>query len=132
MMYLFIKAYKQSMVIISGINNASYMPNALNEYHNAFSHMAPIFYRNDEHEDNNLKKAGSHLVRGILDSCKYVIEFNKNKILNNSKLLEGYREIRKKELAKIGIVDIFSTNKPKSLILEYMRFAKNIHSTAVK
>ncbi len=119
---LFIRAYQEAQYRTL----CRLIPNSLNEYHNVFSHLLPLFYDNDTADISNLRKANSHLVRGILDSCKIIIEHEEARIADDEELLSEYCNLRELELNKVGLIDESSPKKENSITIKYMRYISKI------
>ena len=103
----FFEAYEFVYNVFEGDEGRKFQ-DILVEFNNALSHLIAFAYN---HNETNIKKAISHLYRGILDCYKEIIHKNYDIVKKNDQIikqlddktyLQYYIDLRKEEASNIG------------------------------
>ena len=108
--------------------NKSLVHNSLSEYHHAMTYMLPIFYKENSQFDYemNIKSAQAHIIRGTLDICRSMIEYKKDLILSDEKLLGLFYRLQALTLKNIGIANNTNPKNKSDIAIQYIKYIKRI------
>lgn len=124
-LYWFVYAYK---LAYSKINKP--INDALEEYHEAMNYMAPTFYKQPDEFDYgiNIKIIQYHLLRGTLKASKAIMEFKKDIILKDERLLGAFYRLKSIEDKGLGITTKSNPKNGNDIVLQYIKFIKKIEN----